>query len=177
MKNSLLFILIISLTILSSFNPKGIPFPELIATNVNGETVKLPQDNGRNCIIALAFSANSRTELNTWIEPLSNVFNRQSTEEEVLTDPYNSDLFLVNMYTKENEYEEALKVFQTDLQEELKSHVLLYTGNVSSYKKELGLSDQFYIFTLDLHGNIMHTVSGTYSEEKLQEMVKLVAEG
>jgi hypothetical protein len=61
---------------------------------------------------------------------------------------------------------------------ELEPHLLFYKGEIKSFKETLKLDrkDTPYFFVLDEKGQIVHTTSGEFSQDKMDAVEELLEE-
>lgn len=175
--SSLCLILITTSFILT----KGKPFPALTGENLQSKNITIPTDTkGKYTLIGLAYSQKAQDDLKSWLQPVYDTFIAKSDEPVIFDDSYDVNLYLVLMFTGSNESMAgtAKKKMQDGLDKELQPHVLLYKGDIAKYRDELALveKDKPYFFLLDEEGKIVHAISGSYSEAKMQKIEDLLNE-
>jgi hypothetical protein len=170
------------LILISSFvSEKGKIFPSLKGENLDGKIITIPNDTkGKYSLIGLASSQKAQDDLKTWLQPIYETFIAKSSKPSLFEDTYDVHLYLVLMFTGSNEgmIGPAKKKMQQELDPELKPHVLMYKGDVTTYKQELQMTDKDkpYFFLLDEQGNVVHTISGAYSEAKMEKLEEFLSE-
>ncbi|CAN5367899.1 hypothetical protein BH09BAC5_BH09BAC5_23670 [soil metagenome] len=152
--------------------PVGTQFPALKAETLNDVQVNLPADTkGKSTIICMAYSSDAEKDLKTWYEPS---YNKFIAKTELMSDAFDVNLYFIPMFTgaKEAAAGNAKKQMKEDVQEDLQPHILIYKGALDAYKDALKMDDKKkpYIFVLDKEGKILYVTSGTYTEEKMDEI-------
>ena len=173
-------ILILVVLLVSMISVKGKLFPSLTAETLESKNITIPKDTkGKYTLVGLAYSQRAQEDLKTWLQPVYDVFIAKPTKPVLFEDGYDVNLYLVLMFTGSNEsMVGAAKKKMQELDAELKPHVLIYKGDIATYKEELALveKDKPYFFVMDEEGKIVHTVSGPYSEAKMQKIEGLLEE-
>jgi hypothetical protein len=121
--------------------------------------------------VGLVYSQKATEVLAPWFQNVYNYF---------IADPdYDLNVFFVPMLggVKEAAAGSLEKELKKGTPPELYKHVLIYKGDVGSYKSALKMDqkDIPYIFVLDKDGKIVYQTSGAYSDEKIEKMDELVA--
>ncbi len=153
-------------------------FPELIGTDLNDKKVELPESvQGKFSIVGIAYSKKAEDALVSWREPIYYEFIDKSGLAALV---YDVDVFLVLMFTGVNRsvYGKYSKKLKQTVEDQYKDQMLLYSGNIDSYKSSLGINqkDIPYLFVLNKEGQIIHKTSGRYSSKKLEQIGALVEE-
>jgi len=168
--NKILLTLAVAFT---AFTARAQNFPNLTATSLENKTVSIPQSTkGKYTIVGLVYSQKATEVLAPWFQNVYNYF---------IADPdYDLNVFFVPMLggVKEAAAGALEKELKKGTPPELYKHVLIYKGDVGSYKSALKMDqkDIPYIFVLDKQGKIVYQTSGAYSDEKIEKMDELVAE-
>jgi hypothetical protein len=155
----------------TAFTAQAQNFPNLSATSLEGKTVTIPQGTkGKYTIVGLVYSQKATEVLAPWFQNVYNYF---------IADPdYDLNVFFVPMLggVKEAAAGSLEKELKKGTPPELYKHVLIYKGDVGSYKSALKMDqkDIPYIFVLDKDGKIVYQTSGAYTDEKIEKMDELV---
>lgn len=154
-------------------------FPAMEAESLTNDFVNIPEDiKGKYSIIGLAYSKKSEQDLKSWYSPAYNTFIYKPEKPSVFASNYDVHVFFVPMFTgaKRPAYKSVMKKVQKGLDPRLKPHVLFYKGQIKEYKKALNFKgkDVPYFFVIDPDGKITHTVSGSYTDGKMQAIVDKV---
>jgi hypothetical protein len=168
---SLIIVSILSTVVLTDA-PVGTNFPVMKAETLDSKTVNLPTDTkGKSSIICLAYSDDAEKDLKTWYEP---TYDKFIAKTELMSDVYDINLYFIPMFSgaKEAAAEGAKKQMKETVQLDIQPHLLVYKGEVDSYKDKLKMDDKKkpYIFVLDKEGKIVYVTSGPYTEEKMDEI-------
>ena len=153
-------------------------FPSMDAETVEDKKVNLHGDvKGKYTLLGLAYSKKSEDELNTWFEPVFSKFV-QKTSGLMAGMGYDVNVFFVPMFTGVNAAatgtakRKALK----NMDPQLLPYILFYKGELKTYKDALDFErrDIPYFFVLDPEGKILYATSGSYTDEKMDEVEKVI---
>ncbi len=178
MKSIALSILSLSSFCFSNAQVIGKIFPSMDAETVEDKKVNLPGDvKGKYTLLGLAYSKKSEDELNTWFEPVFSKFV-QKTSGLMAGMGYDVNVFFVPMFTGVNSAatgtakRKALK----NMDPQLLPYILFYKGELKTYKDALDFErrDIPYFFVLDPEGKILYATSGSYTDEKMDEVEKVI---
>lgn len=173
MKNILLFTFLIMGA--ASAAQVGQSFPTMETETLNNEVLNLPNDlEGKYTIIGLAYSKQAEDDLKTWFSPAFNQFMREPDKTNIFATEYDINLFFIPMLTghKTAAYKGVMKKVQETIDASLHHHVLFYKGSLNDYKDALQLEKKTPTFLLlDDAGKIIWKTSGSYSQQKMQEVV------
>lgn len=161
-----------------SQSPK--PFPELKGITLEDMSITLPKDTkGKFTLLGLAYSKAAEAELITWYQPVYSSFIEKN-KPSLFNESYDVNLYFIPMFTGVNQSAIGVttKKMKEALDKVLHKNVLVYKGELKSYKDQLHLdkNDTPYFFVLDKQGNIIHTATGKYSDEKLAKIEELIEE-
>lgn len=145
-------------------------FPVLSGETLDGRQISLPADcRGKKTIIGLAYSERAQEDLDSWHEPM---YDKFVAKVGMFDYQYDVKLYFIPMFIglKQSLYESTLKKLRADNRKDLYPYVLFYKGELEPYASELGLKEKSipYFFVLDDKGAILHTVSGAYTENKME---------
>lgn len=149
----------------------GAMFPALTGTTLEDKSVSLPKDTkGKFTLVGVAYSQKAEDVLKKWFQPVYSTFIDQSD--------YEVNTYFVPMIggIKEMAAGAIEKRMKKGIDPKLHKHTLLYTGEVASYKKALGLNakDTPYFFVIDKEGKIIYATSGEYSDDKISAVEEIV---
>lgn len=152
--------------------PVGTSFPVMKAETLDDKIVNLPADiKGKSSIICLAYSDDAEKDLKTWYEP---AYDKFIAKTELMSDVYDINLYFIPMFSgaKEAAANGAKKQMKETVQEDIQPHLLVYKGELDSYKDKLKMDDKKkpYIFVLDKEGKIVFVTSGPYTEDKMDDI-------
>ena len=147
-------------------------FPMLNGETLDGRSVSLPAEcKGKKSIIGLAYSEKAQEALTSWHEPM---YDKFVAKVGMFDGEYDVKLFFVPMFIglKQALYESTLKKLRAENRKDLYPYVVFYRGDLEPYAAELGLRDKTlpYFFVIDEHGKILLTLSGSYSDKKMEEI-------
>ena len=164
------------LFIVTSFTTIGDKFPDITGENLENKNVKLPlAAKGKYCLIGMASSQKAEKDLQTWMQPVYDMFINQNT---FISIDYNLDIFFIPMFTGANQavYKKVMKKTKAEIDPELAPYVLFYKGSLDPYKKHLKDKNKPYFFVLDENGKVVYATSGQYTAKKLDKIETFVSE-
>lgn len=170
-------VLIYSLVVLalSASAQVGQSFPAMETETLENEILNLPEDlQGKYTIIGLAYSKAAEDDLKTWFSPAYNQFMREPDKTNIFATEYDINLFFIPMLTghKTVAYKSVMEKVQESVDKHLHHHVLFYKGQLKEYRDALDLDKKSPTFLLlDDSGKIIWKTSGSYSQQKMQEVV------
>ena len=178
MRNSIICILVLSTLQLSTFAQATKPFPEIRGTTLEDVAVSLPMDTkGKFTLLGLAYSKAAEAELVTWYQPVYTTF-LEKNKPSLFNESYDVNLYFIPMFTGVNQAATgaSTKKMKEGMDKQLHKNVLVYKGDLKPYKDKLDFEkkDTPYFFVLDKQGNIIHTVTGKYTDEKLAKIEELI---
>lgn len=148
----------------------GKMFPALTGETLDDVKKSIPSSTkGKYTIICMAWSSDSENDLKSWLQP---AYDKFVGKTEMFS--YDVNLYFIPMFTGVNVATAgtAKKKLKNDTDKELQPYVLFYTGDIDTYKKELGMEkkDVPYIYVLDKDGKIVYMTSGMYTEKKMEDL-------
>lgn len=170
--NSLLLLSIFIVTTHANFAQEPKLFPEMKVINLEGKEFNLPANaKGKQTIICLIYSQKTEKALQTWLQPMWSTFKHKN--------PLNPIAYDVNMYfvmmlsgIKDAASGMITKELKKNLDPQLQPYIALYQGPLKPYLSVLdfGKKDEPFFCIFDKEGNILHSVVGAYSDEKMEEL-------
>lgn len=179
MKKIILLTQLIFLLTFSSTAQKA--FPELSGKTLTDKKITIPGNTkGKFTLIGMAYSKKAEENLNTWFNPMYTTFLQKSTNSLFPTTDYDVNLYFVPMITgiaqgASGKIEDKMK---KNIDKELLPYVLLYEGEVKTYKDNLNMTekDEPYFFVLDPDGKVLYNTAGAYSEKKMDQILEIIEE-
>ncbi len=153
-------------------------FPSMEAETADDRKVKLPDDvKGKYTLLGLAYSKKSEDELNTWFKPVFSKFIQKASGL-MAGMGYDVNVYFVPMFTGINAAATgtAKKKALKNVDPQLLPYILFYKGELKSYKEALDFErrDIPYFFVLDPFGKIVYATSGSYSDEKMDQVESVI---
>ena len=154
----------------------GETFPSITGESLKNKMVELPASSkGKYCLIGMSSSQNAEADLQTWMQPVYDMFISQNT---FIPIDYNLDMYFIPMFANNQQtaYNMIFKKTKEEIDVELAPHVLFYKGDVKMYEEKLSLTGKNipYFFIVDKTGKIVYVTSGAYTEKKLNKMESLI---
>lgn len=156
----------------------GKMFPAMEAETVEDKKVNLPVDvQGKFTLLGLAYSKKSEDELNTWFEPIFSKFVQKTTGL-LAGMGYDVNVYFVPMFTgiQAAAAGTAKKKALKNVDPQLLPYILFYKGELKTYKDALDFErrDIPYFFVLDPKGKILYATSGSFSDEKMDQIESVI---
>lgn len=170
------FVLILSAFLVSysaTAQLKGKVFPAISGEILqNDKTIVIPDDTkGKFTLIGMAYSKGAEKDLETWLQPAYDKFIAKTGMWDAAMDV---NLYFIPMFTGVNQATAgpARKKIKEKTDKVLLPHILFYVGDLDKYKAELDFEkrDTPYFFVIDKTGKIVHSVSGAFTEKKMEEI-------
>ncbi|QNL21513.1 hypothetical protein HZR84_06045 [Hyphobacterium sp. CCMP332] len=177
-----LIVLTFALSLFGSHNLQAqSPFPDIAGITLEDNSMTIPKDfNGKKTIVGLAFSKKSDEDLRSWFEPAYRTFIDPPKNSLIPVTDYDVNIIFIPMLkgAAKAASGKIVKKMKEGIDPRLHSYILVYEGSINDYKEVLnfGAKDVPYFFILDEEGNILHNTSGEYSDEKFDEITKLLEE-
>lgn len=170
MKKSIFLIVGILLLNYSQAQVTGKPFPDLAGETLSDKKISIPADTkGKYTVVTLAPTRKSEDELKTWLNPC---YSKFVLKNGLMDAAYDVNLLFIPMYTGISQPTTGMakKNMKESTDKVLYPNVVCYKGEYKKYKQALQLDDRenVYVFLLDKDGNIVHSTSGEYSDEKME---------
>lgn len=165
--NHALFLMAVVTTL--SFT-SGKVFPTISGETLDHNTLTLPKDcSGKKTIIGMAYSEKAQEAMLTWYEP---AFEKFVAKVGMFDYQYDVNLYFIPMFIglKQSLYESTLKKLRAENRKDLYPYVLFYKGELEPYESALNMKEKSmpYLFVLNEQGQIIHSVTGEYSEKKME---------
>lgn len=160
---------------------EGDSFPDLEGITLEDESVSVPNDTkDKVTLVGLAYSKKAEEDLETWMNPVYQTFIYKPDKPQMFRTEYDVNLYFVPMFTGANTAVEGTvrNKMKKSVDAKLHGHILFYKGALKEYKEQLSLDkkDTPYFFVIDTNGKIIHTTSGAYTDEKMEEIEALLEE-
>lgn len=153
-------------------------FPTMECTSLQGKKMILPGDNGgKKTVLGMAFSQKAEKDLSTWYQPGYSTFIEKADPNAIIPmDSYDVNCYFVPVFSgvMQAAAGQAEKKMKEGIDKSLHSNVLLFKGKAEEIKSTLKIdkTDTPWFFVVDATGKVLHTTSGAYSEEKMEEIEK-----
>lgn len=172
MKTYVLPVVAATLLTLGATAQTGQVFPSLKGETMKDKNITVPDDTkGKFSILCLAYSEDAETDLHTWFTPMYDKFIAKTG---LIDSEYDINLYFVPMFTgaKAAAAGTAKKKIIAETDPELQPYILLYKGDLDTYKTALKMNDKDkpYIFLLDATGKIVYATSGAFDDDKLDNI-------
>lgn len=144
--------------------------PSFQAVDLHDMTVNFPDDvKGKKTLMAFAFSQKAQENLESWIEP---VYYEFIDENSLASLVYDVNVYLVIVFTKVN------SAFRQKVRSNLKENVLKeFYGNIVLCEESAGYiffetdenqSEILTVYALDTNAEVKETVTGRFTEKKME---------
>jgi hypothetical protein len=153
------------------FAQTGKMFPALQGELLDGKTMTLPTTTGKKTLVGLAYSSKAEDALKSWYQPL---YDKFIAKKGMFDDQIDIETYFVAMYIglKQTAYESTMNKLKESNRKDLYGHLLFYKGELEPYENTLKLEDKSmpYFFLIDEKGKIIFTMSGNFTEKKLEQL-------
>lgn len=155
----------------------GKPFPKMQAHKLDEKAVVLPDETkGKFTLLGLAYSKEAEKDLVTWYQPVYETFIHKDKGGAFEVESYDVHLYFIPMFTGINQaaHSKVSKEMKEGVDKTLWPYILLYKGELKTYKDQLAMADKNlpYFYVLDKQGVVVYKTSGKYSDEKMAEIEK-----
>lgn len=159
----------------------GMIFPDLEGETLSNQPLKIPgATNGKITLLGLAYSKKSEEDLKTWFNPIYQKFIYKPKNPGLFHTDYDVNVYFVPMFTgvKKAAYKTVMKKMKAKTDPRLVPHILFYKGEIKKYKRALDFErkDVPYFFVLNDAGKIIYATSGSYTDDKIDEIESLLEE-
>ncbi len=153
------------------------PCPNISGKTLNGTEVKIPISNEKFTVFGIASSQKAEAALKTWYQPAYSSFI-EKTKGPIPADEYDVNLYFIPVFTgvaqmAAGKIEAKMK---EGMEKEFHPNVVLFKGNFDELKSTLKLEDkdQPYFFLVNPKGQIVHSMKGAYTDEKMEEITNIL---
>ena len=155
---------------------KGKEFPNTLGVTLESKPIKLPIENGKISIIAVAFSRGAEDELKKWLNPLYSTFMVKSkgTKGMDMTTNYDVNFVFVPMIAG---IKMVFEEFKSSTDKAFWPYVMdTQKSDMKSVAVILDVKDRKipYIFVLDKEGKVLDFQTGEYSDDKIEAMEEAI---
>lgn len=159
----------------------GMIFPALEGETLTNKPLIIPKDTkGKITLIGVAYSKKSEQDLKTWFNPVYQTFIYKPKNPGLFHTSYDVNVYFVPMFTgvKKAAYKTVMKKMKAKTDPKLVPHILFYKGELKKYKQALDFKkkDVPYFFVVDEAGKIVYATSGSFNDDKLDEIESLIEE-
>ncbi len=166
-----------ALIVSDTVNSPSFEFPAISCETLDGKKISLPVDcAGKKTLIGMAYSQKAQDMLLTWYEPM---FDKFVAKVGMFDYEYDVKLYFIPMFIglKQAFYESTLKELRSQNRKDLYPYVLFYKGELEPYDSKLSMKDKSipYFFVLNEKGIVIHSVSGSFSESKMEAIEEVLS--
>lgn len=174
MKKRILLFAFTCLIIGQSFAQKNKLFPTISGVSLENKKITIPQDTkGKYTLIGVAYSQKAEEALVTWLQPVFSTFI-EKPKGALFQDSYDVNLYFIPMFTGLNQaaMESSMTKAKKSCDKVLQPYFMFYKGEINTYKEWLSLTekDTPYFFVLNPEGIIIKTLSGKYTDAKMESI-------
>lgn len=154
-------------------------FPDIRGKTLEDKTINIPlETKGKYTLVGIAYSKKAEEQLKTWFQPVYNTFIQEPGKTFLPTETYDVNIYFIPMITgiaqsAGGKIEDKMK---ENVDKSLRPYVLIYEGEVKSYKTSLNMTekDQPYFFVLDPKGRVVYHCAGSYTESKFDRILEII---
>ncbi len=151
-------------------------FPTFECTNDLGQTAEfLPANSGKPSLVFVQTKSADQEVLESWIDPLVQKFIRKSG---MLDAMFESELYFLAFLnsTERMVLEKSKKKLQEELPLEMRGRCFYTSGSPDAIENLTLNAASSYIVVIAANGNILGTVQGAYTEQKMELIEDLLSE-
>jgi len=149
-------------------NMKGIRFPTITASSLEGTKVTLPDAvQGMVALVVIAFERAAQSEIDSWVGPFESAFE------------HNPDVVVYEVPMIDSAVWRVMRGMidagmRAGIPQQRHAFVLTYYGSSEAYREALGMDDRSraYLFLLDREGTIRWNGSGYASPEQSRALIE-----
>ena len=180
MKKLLIIPSFILLLVLNSSMKSVNTFPTLSCSTLKDKTIVLPKDiKGKMSVVVLAASKKTEEDLKSWMAPIYQAFIADQSGNLFASEAYDVNTYFIPVFSGVSKVasKNIKKQMLNGLDISLQSHVLIYKGKAKDLYKSLGgNTKEALILVLDDYGNILETITGAYTDEKMEIIENILSE-
>ena len=174
MKKYLIIVLVLGLPALFSFKHAA-KFPSFTCINLNDKQVVLPTDvQNKRTVIALMFSTKADKYMQNWAHPLYNSLMADGAGGMMSGNMYNANLCFVGAVKglAKLALPEMIKKSKTQVDKKFHGNFMYTDTDLDALMKALNITDKSlpHFFVIEKDGSIIYQTSGTYSDDKLNDI-------
>jgi hypothetical protein len=171
--------LIIASALFFSLNNRaqvGKIFPTIDGVSLTDKNMRLPTNNGKQTIVAIAFNKAAEDELKKWLNPLYYTFIKKpkgSTNLD-MSEIYDVNFVFIPMISG---FKKIAEDFKKGTDKEFWGYIMdTEKTDIKAQQKLLEIKDNKipYFFVLDKNGKILDVQSGDFKEEKIDKLEEAV---
>ena len=181
MKSICYYLFFLSFLSAGAYAQLGSQFPHLEGETLLNKQVVIPADTREKyTLVGMAYSKKSEEDLKTWFNPIYQKFIYKPKNPGLFYTEYDVNVYFIPMFTgvKKAAYGKVMKKMKSKTDPKLVPHIMFYKGELKKYKQALDFEkkDVPYFFVLDKQGKIVFATSGSYNDDKLDEIENLLEE-
>ncbi len=151
-------------------------FPILAGHTLEGTAVSLPLAGTKKfTIVGICYKRSAEEELKTWIQPMYDVFVAKPNAGDFfdVANYYDVNYFFIPLISG---FKKAAADFKAATQKDLWKNVIDCDTDIKLLKDQLKPSDDGtpYFYVIDTNGKIVETVSGKYTEAKMDKIQEAI---
>jgi len=173
--NKLVFAFCILMTA-GLFAQVGKVFPTIDGVSLTDKNMRLPTNNGKQTIVAIAFNKSAEDELKKWLNPLYYTFIKKpkgSTNID-MSEIYDVNFVFIPMISG---FKKIKEDFKNSTEKEFWGYIMdTEKTDIKAQQKLLEITDNKipYFFVLDKDGKILEVQSGDFKEAKVDKLEEAV---
>ncbi|MGZ3900147.1 MAG: TlpA family protein disulfide reductase [Bacteroidia bacterium] len=157
---------------LATVAQKGKMFPAITGTTLNDKPIKLPVNNGKQTVVAIAYHRGAEDALKKWLNPLYYTFikKEKGTSTFDVAELYDVNFVFVPMISG---FKKIANDFKAGTEKEFWPYIMdTEKSDIKGVQEQLGAKDNKipYFYILDKDGKVIESVSGDYTEDKMDKL-------
>ena len=169
-------ITLIALVLTLNISAQKTQFPTLAGHTLEGTAISLPLAGTKKfSIVGICYKRSAEDELKTWIQPMYDVFVAKANSGDFfdVANYYDVNYFFIPLISG---FKKAAADFKAATQKDLWKNVIDCDTDITLLKTQLKPSDDGtpYFYVIDTNGKIVETVSGKYTEAKMDKIQEAI---
>lgn len=151
---------------------KGTTFPDVSGKTLSDKYIGLPIKNGKSTVVGIAYNRAAEEELKKWLNPLYNTFITKPGENKTfdVAEIYDVNFVFIPMIAG---FKKVAEDFKNSTDKEFWPYIMdTEKTDIKGLKEKLGVKDDKipFFYVLDKDGKILESVSGKFTEEKMDKL-------
>ena len=147
-------------------------FPDISGKTLNDKYIGLPIKNNKSTVVGIAYNRAAEEELKKWLNPLYNTFITKPGENKTfdVAEIYDVNFVFIPMIAG---FKKVAEDFKNSTDKEFWPYIMdTEKTDIKGLKEKLGVKDDKipYFYVLDKSGKILESVSGKFTEEKMDKL-------
>ncbi|MBI2720689.1 MAG: hypothetical protein HYX39_00795 [Bacteroidetes bacterium] len=152
---------------------KGFQFPPMNGNTLDGKPASIPFKNNKQTIVAIAYHKGAEDDLKKWLNPLYTTFIKKEKGaggNMDMAELYDVNFVFVPLISG---FKKVANEFKSGTEKEFWPYIMdTEKSDINNIQNQLKVNNNKvpYFYVLDKDGKIIETVTGAYTDEKLEKL-------